>query len=146
MKDSQQGFTLVELVVVLVLLAIVSAFAMPKFFDLNLYSDRTAYDETVSAMRYAQKLAVSSGCEVQVQLTSSGYALQQHGSSCTAGNFAIISTQHPLSSASFSDASISSSQTNFVFDSMGRCSAPVSVSVGSYNFSIIAETGYVDAL
>ena len=143
---SYKGFTLVELVLVILLLSIISAIAIPKFFSTNDYQVRAAYDETVNAVRYAQKLAVASGCDVQVQLTSSGYALQQRASSCSSGDFVNISTQHPFSTTSFADVTISSPPSSFIFDTMGRSSSSVTVTIGSYSFSIVAETGYVDDL
>ncbi len=143
---SHSGFTLVELILIILLLSIISAVAIPKFFNANDYQVRAAYDETANAVRYGQKLAVASGCEVQVLFSASGYALQQHASSCASGSFATISTQHPFSSASFSDVSISSSPNSFIFDTMGRSSSSVAVTIGSYSFSVVPETGYVDAL
>ena len=143
---SYKGFTLVELVLVILLLSIISAIAIPKFFSTNDYQVRAAYDETVNAVRYAQKLAVASGCDVQVQLTTSGYALQQRASSCNSGDFVNISAQHPFSTTSFADVTISSPSSSFIFDTMGRSSSSVTVTIGSYSFSIVSETGYVDAL
>ncbi len=138
-----EGFTLVELVVIILLLGIISAVALPRFFNLKDYRTRAAYDEVAGAVRYAQKLAVASGCEVQVVIGSNNYALQQHETDCTTGDFATISN-HPVSSAGFSDV-ILSPATSFVFDAMGRCSVDVTINVGDKNFRVIAETGYVDA-
>ncbi len=144
--DLKNGFTVIELVVVILLLAILAGVAVPLFFDQSIYRERAAYDEVAGAVRYAQKLAVASGCPVRVQLTADGYALQQQ-TSCGAGSFVTISSQHPVSSQTFSRVTISP-LTGFVFDAMGRVNprSDVSISVGSYRFAVIAESGYVDAL
>jgi len=55
-----KGFTLIELVVILLVLGILAVVALPKFFNLSDYQERAAYDEVAGAVRYAQKLAVGS--------------------------------------------------------------------------------------
>lgn len=131
------------MIVILVLLGIVSAVALPRFFNVDGYRTRATYDEVAGAVRYAQKLAVASGCEVQVQIFNNGYALQQHQTSCSSGGFVNISA-HPMTNNIFSNVNLSPT-TNFVFDSMGRSSNTLTINVGSQNFTVIAETGYVDA-
>lgn len=145
----QQGFTIVELVVVIVLLGILSVTVLPRFFDISGYRDRAAYDELASALRYAQKLAVASGCEVQVALSANSYALQQHATDCSSGAFADISN-HPVTTGAFSDVALTPSLGNCIFDPMGRCTdgtdpVDVTVGVGGRTISVVGETGYVDA-
>lgn len=138
------GFTLIELIVIILVLGILAAVAIPMFFDLNVYRNRAAYDEVAGAVRYAQKLAVASGCEVQVALTGNSYALQQHATDCSTGTFADISG-HPVTRGTFSDITLSPSANSFIFDPMGRSDQSVSVGVHGRTISVVAETGYVDA-
>ncbi len=138
------GFTLLEMVVILILLGILSAVALPRFFNIDDYRTRAAYDEVAGAVRYAQKLAVASGCDVQVSFSSNSYALQQHSTDCTSGAFATI-TNHPVTSHSISGVSMSATPSSFIFDAMGRSSSAVAVTVNTESFNVIAETGYVDA-
>ncbi|MDA3903081.1 MAG: prepilin-type N-terminal cleavage/methylation domain-containing protein [Desulfuromusa sp.] len=142
----KNGFTLIELVVILLLLGILAAVALPKFFNVSDYQNRATYDEVAGAVRYAQKLAVASGCEVRVDLSGNSYALQQHSTDCTTGSFATISG-HPITSNNFSNVTLTSVPSIFNFDAMGRSNSDVSVNIdgGSLSFDVIAETGYVDA-
>lgn len=139
----RRGFTIVELVVVIVLLGIMSAFALPRFFNVGDYQARAAYDEVASALRYAQKLAVGSGCAVQVSIASNSYELQQRVTNCTTGGFTAISG-HPIDRGTVSGTTLSASSSTFTFDNMGRSSPGVTVSVGGRIIQVIAETGTVD--
>jgi len=84
--NRHSGFTLVELVLVILLLGILSVVAMGKMFDGNQFKARGFFDDTVTAVRFAQKLAVSTGCRVQVQINASGYQLFQ-GATCSSNTF-----------------------------------------------------------
>lgn len=148
---SSKGFTLVELVITMLILGIVSVYVAPKFFSLNDYRERTAYDEVAGAVRYAQKFAVASGCDVQVHIAGNSYALQQRvrlpaDTACGTGAFATLSG-HPVTGNSLAAVTLASTAGDFTFDGMGR-SAPattVNINGGSKSFAVIAETGYVDA-
>ena len=139
-----KGMTLVELVFVILVIGILSAIAIPRLFNLNAYQTRAAYDEVVGAVRYAQKLAVASGCQVQVVLTANNYALQQRNGGCNAGAFANIPATHPMSNGNFAPVVLAPAAT-FTFSAMGRSDTAVNVTVGNLAFRVIRETGYVDA-
>jgi len=138
------GFTLVELVTVIMILGIISAFALPRFFNLNQYQQRAAYDEVAGALRYAQKLAVGSGCDVQVVFAGNTYALQQPVGVCTAVAFANIAG-HPVNAGAIAGVNLNSVPATFTFDPMGRSSNAAIITVGGRTINVIAETGTVDA-
>ncbi len=133
--------TLVELVFVILVIGILSAIAIPRFFNLNGYQTRAAYDEVVGAVRYAQKLAVASGCPARVVLTANTYAIQQRAG-CNLGNYANISAAHPVSTRNFSPVALTPA-TTLAFGAMGRSSAGVTITVGGLPFTVVAQTGYV---
>lgn len=71
----QRGFTIVELIMVVMILGIISAVALPRFFDRKTFDERFYFEEVLSSVRYAQKLAVASGCSIRVVVDSDGYRL-----------------------------------------------------------------------
>ena len=86
-KNQTSGFSIFELVIVIVLLSILSVYALSSFFDQDEIAARGFFDDTVNAVRFAQKLAISTGCDVQVVTVEAGYSLLQ-SSTCTADDFA----------------------------------------------------------
>ena len=74
-QPSFDGFTLIELIVVIVLMAILAAFAAPRFIDAGSFEGPAFAQELASAARYAQKLAVANGCPVQLNVTANSYSL-----------------------------------------------------------------------
>ena len=72
------GFTMIELIVVIVLMAILAMTAMPRFFDSGSFEGPAFAEELASAARYAQKLAVTSGCPVRFSVPDpTRYELKQ---------------------------------------------------------------------
>lgn len=143
------GFTLVELVTVILLLGILTVVAVPRFFDLRFFQEKGFSDETLAALRYAQKLAVASGCAVQVNIAADGYALYQRDpadGNCTTGGFS-FPVPRPAGSGAFAAVAPSgvtlSPVTALTFDALGRASAAVDITVGERTFRVVGETGYV---
>lgn len=55
----QRGFTLVELITIIVILGIISVAAIPRFFDRNVFDSRGFYDQVIFTLRFAQKTAIA---------------------------------------------------------------------------------------
>ena len=70
------GFSLIELITVIVLLGILSVFALGRLSSPDQFALKGFFDDTVNAVRFAQKLAVSSGCNVQANMTTAGYEIR----------------------------------------------------------------------
>ncbi len=68
------GFTLVELVVIMVILGILAVAVIPRFFD-NAFSERGFHDGVKAAIQHARKVAVGSRRYVCVTAAANGVTL-----------------------------------------------------------------------
>lgn len=148
----QAGFTMVELVLVIVIIAILGAVAAPRFFDKQTFSERAYFDEVSTALRYAQKVAVASGCRVRVTLGVSGYSLTQQAA--LAGHCDTADATYPVT-VRLSDGSQMTGTAptgvslapamSIVYDALGRTNlgADQSISIGPWSFVIQADSGLV---
>ena len=149
---AQAGFTVIELVLVIVIIGILGAMAGPRFFDNSTFQDRAYYDEVVSSVRYAQKVAVASGCRVRINLASSDYQLRQQaslGNHCDAadGTFPVavlLGSGQAVSGSAPSGITLAPPLV-IVYDGLGRTNLPFdqTINVGTWSFLIEAESGLV---
>jgi MSHA pilin protein MshC len=79
--NAQRGFTLVELILVMVVIGILAAVVGPRFFSRDVFDERIHFEQALAAVRYAQKVAVASGCSIRAQVDSAGYRLT-HAAAC----------------------------------------------------------------
>ncbi len=80
-RRRSRGYTLIELVTVMVIVAILASVAGAHFFDQTTFTQRGYADEVAAALRFAQKAALTSDCVTRVNLTSGSYAVQQQAAS-----------------------------------------------------------------
>jgi len=150
------GFTLTEIVLALVILGALATMAAPRFFEQSGFDERLFRDDALAALRYAQKLAVATGCQVQVSVASDAYTLVQR-SACDSGSFDRAVAHPGTGAASYtnqapSGVSFSSDVSPIVFDALGRARTSggavtdVSLGVGARAIEIVGETGLVRSL
>jgi len=71
MMHRARGFTLVELIMVIVMLGVLAVMALPKMDSIGIFRGASFHDSVVAALRFAQKTATSHRRLVCVDFTSS---------------------------------------------------------------------------
>lgn len=146
------GFTLIELALIIVVLGILASTALPRFFDLSGYQQRGFFDDTLNAIRYAQKLAIATGCNVQFSVTGNQFTLKRPSASdrslCTSTtasdfNQSVSRPGSGESSYQGSQAGISVSNITLYFNAQGTASADATIALAGRQISVIRNTGFV---
>lgn len=148
-----RGFSLVELITVMVIVGILAVSALPRFFDKNTFDSRGFYDQTISTLRYAQKLAIAQRRFVCVAFAANSITLTYdavapgvaHTAATCPGTALTSSTGITPYTVTAPGGVTLSGYADFNFSALGKPSAAQSILVSDYPTAITVETetGYV---
>lgn len=145
---SNQGFTVIELVVTIVVIGVLAAVALPRFISRDSFDARGFHDKAASIVRLAQKTAVAWRRDVFVCVTLTQISAGT-GVGCATPLTNPVSGGNAVETA---PAGVTMGATSFSFDRLGRPNAAATITFtstipGDINrqISVAAETGYVVA-
>lgn len=152
LPQRQAGVTIIELILVIVILGVLGALAGPRFFNEQTFGERAYAEELASALRYAQKIAVGSGCLVRVQIAANSYALSQQAPQAghcdpTDASFPVtvmLSTGQAATGTAPQGVAVAPAGT-IVFDAQGRTSlaADTALTIGPHTLTVQADSGLI---
>ena len=116
----ESGFTIVELVAVMVIVGIIAAVSAPRFVGADAFEARGSYGTLTSALRYAQKTAIAQRKTVYASVnTSARVVCLGYTNDCSS---AVLdpATQTAYTKTLSSNVNITASASTIGFDGLGR--------------------------
>jgi MSHA pilin protein MshC len=132
----QQGFTLIELVTVMILVGIVSIALFSRVGSINTAAVQAGRDDVIAALFFAQQTAMMRS-NIQVVVNATSISVTENGTPLQ------VPTQYPL--AMPNGISLSASPAIFSYDKLGRTTEGTVSLTGSGNTQGTTAVVKVDA-
>jgi MSHA pilin protein MshC len=144
------GFTLIELIMVMLLVAILAFTAIPRFANRGTFDARGFFDQSSNMLRYAQKTAIAQRRAVFVNISGSAICLSYVADpACTdTANGVPEPTKNAWFSKDF-PSDVSATSVSFSFTALGQPNPNQQVNISfsapglNQNVVVERETGYV---
>lgn len=160
MMQKLRGFTIVELVTVMVIIGIIAAVSAPRFVGRDAFDARGSYATLMSALRYAQKTAIAQRTTVCANIDTAARIVtltyRNPPNDCSTASIGTVidpATQAAYSKALSGNVNLTASVATLGFDGLGR---PIPNATATYTvqnavvttepartITVEAETGYV---
>ncbi|TVR90810.1 MAG: hypothetical protein EA418_14615 [Wenzhouxiangellaceae bacterium] len=134
------GYTLTELVLILVLIGILAAFAAPRL-NIEGFERQNFARELSLALRHAQRVAIASGCAVEIEIDADGFSVSwTAGGECGSGTL-----PHPSRGGGLTGSGQIESGIGVIrFDGQGRTTSGAAITVrDGPSIFVEAGSGYV---
>jgi MSHA pilin protein MshC len=140
----QGGFTLVELITVMIIIGVLAVAVVPRFIDVNIFRSRGFADQVQASLRYAQKEAIAQHRFVCAVFTGNSVTLSI-GATAACGTPLVAPTGGAYVITASAGTTFFAVPTNFSFNALGTPSVAQTISINgaSNTITIEAETGYV---
>lgn len=143
----EHGFTLVEMITVMIILGILAAVALPRFFDRRDFDARAFLDQTAAMLRYAQKAAIAQRRTVCAGFTANAVSLtiDADGNGICEADLAGPAGAAPYTVTAPGSVTFGTTPAALSFGADGRPSAGASIAINGASATLVveAETGYV---
>lgn len=149
----ERGFTLIELIMVIVILGVLAVFATPRIINTDDFNARGFHDETLALLRYAQKAAIAqrrTACVTFTMTTATLTIAAAAATSSCAGNPLVgPKGDSPGKITARSSVAYVAKPTDFSFDGLGQPSVSQSMDVSNgisamgSPITVEAVTGFV---
>lgn len=142
-KARHSGFTVIELVAVIVVIAAISVTVSQRLIPANTYQVQSARDQLITAFVAAQQRAMTRSAVVEISVGASQIDIQEDTDNDGTPDTSILlaGQTYPLTL----QASASLSSATFTFDRLGQTSPDtISVTAGSSSVNVtVTSTGYI---
>lgn len=146
----QRGFTLIEMIMVIVILGVLAVFAAPRILNNTDFAARGFHDETLALLRFGQKTAIAQRRTVCVTVNVTGITMTLFvANPATASCGAATAAQAPALAPPFTPkggTGLSGPTAPFQFTPLGSTDQAAAVTITVANSTPITvepNTGYI---